>query len=67
MPVSGSRRTSIVWSASSMPASGLKKVALSALVSNLMSPMRSSDDAVNVLGVMVSGPNGTRIEVGRAL
>ena len=41
MPVRGSRRTSIVCSANSMPRSGLKNDAVSTLRSKLMSAMRA--------------------------
>ncbi len=45
MPVSGSRRTSMVCSAYSMPASGLKKPASSTLRWNWMRSMRPLSDA----------------------
>jgi len=49
-PVSGSHRVSIVCSAYSMPASGLKKPTVSALRSNRMRPMTPSTKRCVPLG-----------------
>ena len=58
MPVSGSRRTSIVCSVSSMPSSGLKNDAVSTLRSKVMSPMRP------LAGRFKSGADDTRTAAG---